>query len=150
MAFKSHTNTKLYTTLEFLARISFISLSYHPGRCFEFPEKWASSRSYNLFVWFAFFSQNGMTFKKATKIIKIHCFLGYFQSLFKFGWKNSGPNHLEWVTLLLLTPKGGKIMEISWFLHFFLKFLTCGARYLAFFFIISKVKPNFIVFFVEK
>ena len=40
-----------------------------------------------------FFSQNEMTFKKATKIIKIHrklpVFFGCFQSLFNFGWKTA-------------------------------------------------------------
>ena len=58
-----------------------------------------------------FFSQNGMTFKKATKIIKIIeklLFFGIFLEFFQFWLENSGPNQLDelkWIILLLLKPK---------------------------------------------
>ena len=58
-------------TLGFLAEISFTPLLYHPGGCLGCPEKGTRSRNYDLFVRSAVYSQNGMTFKKPTKIIKI-------------------------------------------------------------------------------
>jgi hypothetical protein len=54
-----------------------------------------------------FFSQNGMTFKKATKIEKL-LFFGIFSKFVQFWLENSGPNQLDelkWIKLLLLTPK---------------------------------------------
>jgi hypothetical protein len=58
-----------------------------------------------------FFSQNGMTFKKPTKIIKIEgkvTVFGIFSEFVQFWLKNSNPNQLDelkWIKLLLLTPK---------------------------------------------
>jgi hypothetical protein len=58
-----------------------------------------------------FFSQNGMTLKKPTKIIKIQLKVTVFRifsEFFQFWLKNSGPNQLnelKLTTLLLLTPK---------------------------------------------
>ena len=46
-----------------------------------------------------FFSQNGMNFKKPTKLSKSSeklLFLGYFQSLFNFGWKQR-PKPIRWI-----------------------------------------------------
>jgi hypothetical protein len=53
-----------------------------------------------------FFSQNGMTFKKATKIKLL--FIGIFSKFVQFWLENSNPNQLDelkWIILLLLTPK---------------------------------------------
>jgi len=58
-----------------------------------------------------FFSQNGMTFKKATKLsksIEKLLFFGIFSKFVQFWLENSGPNQLDelkWIILLLLTPK---------------------------------------------
>ena len=78
-------------TLGFLANISFTPLLYHPGGCLGCPEKRTSSRNYNLFVWSAVFQPKLNDIQKGYKNyqnpLKSHCFLGYFQSLFNFGWK---------------------------------------------------------------
>jgi len=58
-----------------------------------------------------FFSQNGMTFKKATKLsksIEKLLFFGIFSKFVQFWLENSGPNQLhelKWIILLLLKPK---------------------------------------------
>jgi hypothetical protein len=76
-------------TLGFLAKISFIPLSYHPGGCLGCPEKQTISRNYNLFVWFAVFQPKWndiqKTYKNYQNLVKSYCFLEYFQSLFNFG-----------------------------------------------------------------
>jgi hypothetical protein len=59
-----------YYTLEMLVEISFALLLYHPGGCLGCPENWTSSTLICLFGP-QFFSQNRMTLKKPTKIIKI-------------------------------------------------------------------------------
>ena len=80
-------------TLEFFAKISFTPLLYHPGRYLGCPEKQKSSRNYNLFVWSAVFQPKWNDIQKDYKNyqnpLKNHCFLGYFQSLFNFGWKTA-------------------------------------------------------------
>ena len=43
-----------------------------PKGCLRCPEKRTSSRNYNWFFGSLFFSQNGMTLKKPTKIRKVH------------------------------------------------------------------------------
>ena len=45
-----HYTSQSCFTLEFLAKISFTPLLYHPGGCLGCPEKWTNSRNYNLFV----------------------------------------------------------------------------------------------------
>jgi hypothetical protein len=55
-----------------------------------------------------FFSQNGMTFKKATKSIEKLLFFGIFSKFVQFWLENSGSNQLDKLKLailLLLTPK---------------------------------------------
>ena len=68
-------------------------LSYHPGWCLGCQEKWTSSRNYNLFVWSAVFQPKWNDIQKSYKNyqnpLKSYCFLGYFQSLFNFGWKTA-------------------------------------------------------------
>ena len=80
-------------TLGFLAEISFTPLLYHPGGCLGCPEKRTSSRNYNLFVWSAVFQPKWNDIKKTYKNyqnpVKSYCFLGYYQSLFNFGWKTA-------------------------------------------------------------
>ena len=80
-------------TLGFLAKISFTPLLYHSGGCLGCPEKQTSSRNYNLLVWSAVFQpkQNDIkkTYKNYQNPVKSYCFLGYFQSLFNFGWKTA-------------------------------------------------------------
>ena len=82
--------SKTYT-LGFLAEISFTPLLYHPGGCIGCPEMQTSSRNYNLFVWFAVFQPKWSNIEKSytnhQNSLKSYCFLGYFQSLFNFGWK---------------------------------------------------------------
>ena len=77
-------------TLGFLAKISFTPLLYPPGRCLGCPEKRTSSRNYNLFVWSAVFQPKWNDIKKTYKNyqnpVKSYYFLGYYQSLFNFGW----------------------------------------------------------------
>ena len=83
----------LQNTLGFLAKISFTPLLYHPGGCLVCPEKRTSSRNYNLFVWSAVFQPKWNDIQKSYKNYqnpwKSYCFLGYFQSLFNFGWKTA-------------------------------------------------------------
>ena len=83
----------LQCTLGFLAKIYFTPLLYHPGRCLGCPAKQTSSRNYNLFVWSAVFQpkRNDIekTYKNYQNTVKSYCFLGYFQSLFNFGWKTA-------------------------------------------------------------
>ena len=84
-----------------------------------------------------FFSQNEMTFKKATKIIKIHWKVTVFWDILKVCSILAGkqrPKPIRWTEVdhtasfdTQAIPRGGIIVEISWFLHFFLRFLTCGA-----------------------
>ena len=80
-------------TLGFLAKIYFTPLLYHPGRCLGCPEKRTSLRNYNLFVWSAVFQPKWNDIQKSYKNyqnpLKSYCFLGYFQSLFNFGWKTA-------------------------------------------------------------
>ena len=65
-------------TLGFLAKISFTPLLYHPGGCFECPEKGTSSRNYNLFVWSAVFQPKWndikKTYKNCQNPVKSYCF----------------------------------------------------------------------------
>ena len=83
--------TRHQRTLGFLAKISFTPLLYHPGRCLGCQEKRISTRNYNLFVWSAVFQLKWNDIQKSYKSyenpLKSYCFLGYFQSLFNFGWK---------------------------------------------------------------
>ena len=76
-------------TLGFLAEISFTPLLYHPVGCLGCPEKWTSSRNYNLFVWCAVFQPKWNAIQKSYKNyqnpLKSYCFSGCFQSLFNFG-----------------------------------------------------------------
>ena len=84
-----------------------------------------------------FFSQNGMTSKKPTKIIKIQWKATVFWNIFRVGSILAGkqrPKPITWTKVdhtayfdTQVIPRGGIIVEISWFLHFFLRFLTCGA-----------------------
>ena len=78
-------------TLGFLAEISFTPLSYHPGGCLGCPEKETRSRNYNLFVRSTVFQSKWndvqKTYKNHQNPVKSYCVLGYFQSLFNFGWK---------------------------------------------------------------
>ena len=84
-----------------------------------------------------FFRQNGMTFKKPTKIIKIQWKATVFWDIFRVGSILAGkqrPKPIRWTKVdqtasfdTQVIPRGGIIVEISWFLHFFLRFLTCGA-----------------------
>ena len=71
----------------------FHSTIIHPGRYLGCPEKGTSSRNYNLFVWFDVFSAKWNDIQKSYKNyqnpLKSYCFLGYFQSLFNFGWKTA-------------------------------------------------------------
>ena len=80
-------------TLGFLAEIFFTPLLYHPGGCLGCPEKGTRSRNYNLFVRPAVFQPKSndiqKTYKNHQNPVKSYCFLGYFQSLFKFGWKTA-------------------------------------------------------------
>ena len=141
-------------TLGFLAKISFTPLLYHPGRCLGVQRRGKAQETIICLLGPLFISQNEMTFKKATKIIKIHrklpVFFGCFQSLFNFGWKTaarinymnlSGSYCFFWHP----RPRGGIIVEISGSLHSLLRFLTV-------FFTISKIKPKvpFINFSVKK
>ena len=77
----------------FLVEFSFTPLLYHPGGCLGCPEKRTSSRNYNLFVWSAVFQPKWNDIKKTYKNyqnpVKSYCFLGYYQSLFNFGWKTA-------------------------------------------------------------
>ena len=55
-----------------------------------------------------FFSQNGMTLKKTSKISKLHWKVTGFWDIIKVCSILAGPNQLDelkWVILLLLTPK---------------------------------------------
>ena len=89
----SQPSTYLRGTLGFLAKISFTPLLYHPGGCLGCPEMWTISRNYNLFVWFAAFQPKWNDIQKSYKSyknpLKSYCSLGYFQSLFNFGWKTA-------------------------------------------------------------
>ena len=80
-------------TLGFLAKLSFTPLLYHPGGCLGCPEKETRSRNYNLFVRSAVFQPKWndvqKTYKNHQNPVKSYCFLGYFQSLFNFGWKTA-------------------------------------------------------------
>ena len=80
-------------TLGFLAEISFTPLLYHSGGCLGCPEKGTRSRNYNLFVRSAVFQPKWndvqKTYKNHRNPVKSYCFLGYFQSLFNFGWKTA-------------------------------------------------------------
>ena len=80
-----HSKMTIYEryTLGFLAKFFFTPLLYHPGGCLECPEKQTRSRNYNLFVRYAVFSQNEMTFKKPTKIIKIQWKVTVFLDIFR-------------------------------------------------------------------
>ena len=84
-------------TLGFLTKIYFTLLLYHPGRCLGCPEKWKSSRNYNLFVWSAVFQPKWNDIQKSYKNhqnpLKSYCFLVYFQSLLNFGWKTAAQNN---------------------------------------------------------
>ena len=81
------------STLGFLAEISFTPLLYHPGGCLGCPEKGTRSRNYDLFVRSAVFQPKWndvqKTYKNHQNPVKSYCFLGYFQSLFNFGWKTA-------------------------------------------------------------
>ena len=125
-------------TLGFLAEISFTSLLYHPRGCLGCPEKQIRSRKYNLFVWFAVFQPKWnniqKTYKNHQNPLKNYCFGGHFQSLFNFVSKTVTQTHKMdlkvdhadyFVTQGI--PRGTVIVEISWFLQFFLRYLTCGA-----------------------
>ena len=83
----------VFCTLGFLAKISFTPLLYHPVRCLGCPEKRKSSRNYILLVWSAVFQPKWNDIQKSYKNyqnpLKSYCFLGYFQSLFNFGWKTA-------------------------------------------------------------
>ena len=83
----------VYITLGFLAEISFTPLLYHPEGCLGCPEKGTRSRNYNLFVRSAVFQPKWndvqKTYKNHQNPVKSYCFLGYFQSLFNFGWKTA-------------------------------------------------------------
>ena len=99
-------------TLGFLAKISFTPLLYHPGRCLGCPEKWKSSRNYNLFVWSAVFQPKWNDIQKSYKNyqnpVKSYCFFGIFSEFVQSWPKISSPNQLDeikWIILLLLTPK---------------------------------------------
>ena len=83
------------------------------------------------------FNQNGMTFKKTTKIIKIHWKVTVFWNIFRVCsilTEKQRPKPIRWNlvdhtasfdTQAIL--RGEIIVEISWFFFFFLRFLTCGA-----------------------
>ena len=76
-------------TLGFLAKISFTPLLYYPGRCFGCPEKRKSSRNYICLFGPLFWNDTQKGYKNYQNPLKSHCFLGYFQSLFNFGWKTA-------------------------------------------------------------
>ena len=92
-AFKISCPVKEVITLGFLAEISFTPLLYHPGGCLGCSEKGTRSRNYNLFVRSAVFQPKWndvqKTYKNHQNPVKSYCFLGYFQSLFNFGWKTA-------------------------------------------------------------
>jgi hypothetical protein len=82
-----------------------------------------------------FFSQKGMTLKNLQKLSKFSekLLVFFISSEFEqLRLKNSGSNQLgelKWIIRLLLKPQPSleAEVEISGFLHFFLRFLTCGA-----------------------
>jgi hypothetical protein len=125
-----------YVTLGFLAKIYFAPLLYQPGGCLGCPEKQTSSRDYNLFVGFVVFQPkwNGIqnTYKNYQNPAKSYCFLGYFQSFSILAGKQK-PKSIRWTLVdhtasfdTQVIPRGRIIVEISWFLHFVLRFLTCS------------------------
>ena len=79
-----------------------------------------------------FFSRNRMSFKNLQKWSKSSeklLFFRIYSEFVQFCQENSGPNQLDELNLtilLLLTLRGQIMVEISWFLHFLLRFLTCG------------------------
>ena len=123
-------------TLGFLAKISFTLLLYHCGRCLGCAEKMTSSRQYNLFVCFAVLQPKlndiQKIYKNYQKPLTSYCFLDIFgvcSILAEKQWQK--PIRWNWMdhTASFDTqaiPRGRIIVEISWFLHFFLRFLTCG------------------------
>ena len=142
-----------WATLGFLAEISFIPLLYHPGGCLGYLEKRTSSWNYNLFVWSAVFQPKFNEIKKPTKIIKVQLkvtFFGILSQFVQFWLENRGLNELDelkQIILLLLKPKSSVDAKqqwryVSWFLHFFLRFLTYGATQI-FFSLFLKIKPSF-------
>ena len=84
-----------------------------------------------------FFSQNEMTLKKPTKNIKIQPKVTVLLNIIKVcsilaGKQRSKP--IRWTKVdhtasfdTQAIPRGGIIVEISWIVHFFLRFLPCGA-----------------------
>ena len=59
-------------TLGFLAKISFTPLLYHPGGCLGVQRSGQAQGTIIYLFGPLFFSQNGITLKKPTKVIKIH------------------------------------------------------------------------------
>ena len=107
-------------------------------------EKRKSSKNYNLFVMSAVFWSKWNEIQKTYKnhqnpMNSYWGFFGIFSEFVQFWLENSVPNQtdeVKWIILLLLTLKR-ILVEVSWFLHFFLKIsdLWC---HLAFFLLFSK------------
>ena len=66
---------------------------WRSGGCLGCPEKGTRSKNYNLFVRSAVFQPKWndvqKTYKNHQNPVKSYYFLGYFQSLFNFGWKTA-------------------------------------------------------------
>ena len=139
-------------TLGFLAEIFFTPLLYHPGGCIGCPEMQTSPRNYNLYVWSAVFQPKWSNIEKSYKnhqnSLKSYCFLGYFQSLFNFGWKTaaqtykvsfSGSYCFFWHQRHSQRSNNSGDIVVFRFL-----FEISGLwRHLAIFFTIFKILPNF-------
>jgi hypothetical protein len=121
-------------TLGFLAKISFTPLLYQPGRCLGCPENRTSSRNYNLFGWFPKWNDIQKSYENYQNPLKSYCF---FLNIFKVCSILAGkqrpkpirPTKVDHTASFdtQAIPRGEIIVEILWFLHFFLRFLTCGA-----------------------